>query len=425
MLDEADEVSGLRWLYIDFNSYFASVEQQLNPTLRGRPVIVIPVETASTCAIAASYGAKALGIRTGTMVREARQKCPDLIEVLARHDVYVAVHRNIMQELGRHFPVTKICSIDEAAYRLMLNDRPEAAALSLARQVKRGLAENIGEYVRCSIGIAPNLYLAKIAADMHKPDGLTVLHSRDLPHRLHPLALRDLMGVGANMERRLLESGVADVRTLLTLPPERLRAIWGNVWGERLWSLLRGVDLPEQTTKRHSVGHSHVLAPALRGPKQARDVARRLTLKAASRMRRYGYHASGMLFSASLENGPRFAYDERCWRAKDSGTFLKMLDGLWARMVAQGGDARLKKLSITLHRLTPDDAVAPDLLDMAPPRATERRKRNEALSAALDRLNHTYGRDTVVIGMLPSEGRSFSGTKVAFTRIPDLEEFQE
>ena len=94
----------LRWLYVDFNSYFASVEQQLRPQLRGRPVAVVPVETDSTCAIAASYEAKAFGIKTGTPIYEAKKRCPDLVCVLADHSRYVDFHQRILEEVDRHIP---------------------------------------------------------------------------------------------------------------------------------------------------------------------------------------------------------------------------------------------------------------------------------------------------------------------------------
>jgi DNA polymerase-4 len=109
----------LRWLYVDFNSYFASVEQQLRPELRGQPIAVVPVETDSTCAIAASYEAKAFGVKTGTPIYEAKRLCPGLTCVLARHERYVEFHHRLIEEIERHIPVTAVCSIDEVASRLM------------------------------------------------------------------------------------------------------------------------------------------------------------------------------------------------------------------------------------------------------------------------------------------------------------------
>lgn len=413
----------LRWLYVDLNSYFASVEQQLQPSLRDKPVAVVPVQTDSTCAIAASYEAKAYGVKTGTMIHEAKKMCPGLICVPARHELYVEFHHRVIEEVERHIPVAAICSIDEVACRLMRNEAPEDAATRIARSIKRGLAKNVGEYVRCSIGIAPNRYLAKVAADLQKPDGLVVLRPADLPQRLFPLPLRDLPGVGYGMERRLSAAGIRGMPDLWALSAAQMRAIWENVWGERMWHLLRGADLPEEATQRRSIGHSHVMAPGLRDPDKARYVARRLTLKAASRLRRMEYYASVLSFSALFENGQWVGDYERCWRAQDSLTFLHLLDKIWRRTVRKG--VRVKKVGVTLHGLTPAAEIEAELFDNGADLSARQRLKAEKMSRALDRLNHRYGRDTVVLGMLPGEGRSFSGSAIAFTRIPDREEFRE
>jgi DNA polymerase-4 len=133
------------WLFLDLNSFFASVEQQENPALRGKPVAVVPVMTDATCAIAASAQAKKFGIKTGTNIGEARHKCPDLQLVLARHDKYVEYHHAIIQEVERHYPVTSVCSIDEMALRLDRLRRPLPAAIDLAKRIKAGLRRTMGE----------------------------------------------------------------------------------------------------------------------------------------------------------------------------------------------------------------------------------------------------------------------------------------
>lgn len=417
--------AALRWLYVDFNSYFASVEQQLQPHLRGRPVAVVPVETDATCAIAASYEAKAFGVRTGTPIYEAKKMCPGIICVLAQHERYVDFHHRILEEVERHIPVSAVCSIDEVACRLMANETAPEVVARIAQSIKRGLAANIGEYVKCSIGAAPNRYLAKVATDLKKPDGFTVLHSSDLPDKLFALKLRDLPGVGHNMEQRLHRAGITDMQALMALHAPQMRTIWGSVWGERMWHLLRGADLPEIETQRSTIGHSHVMAPELRDPAKARYVARRLTLKAASRLRRMGYHASALSLGVRLENGPRLEGGDRCFRAQDSLTFLHLLEGLWAQAMRQARGARVKKVSVTLHGLVADADMQPELFSALPPAEQRQRAKAERMSRALDTINHRFGRDAVTLGMLPAQGRSFSGTKIAFTRIPDKEEFVE
>jgi DNA polymerase-4 len=415
----------LRWLYIDFNSYFASVEQELRPELRGKPIAVVPVATDSTCAIAASYEAKAFGIKTGTPIYEARKLCPGIICVLAQHERYVEYHHRILEEVNNHIPVTDVCSIDEVACELMRNETSVKRVSEIAHAIKRGLAGNVGEYVKCSIGVAPNRYLAKVATDLKKPDGFTILTMNDLPRRLYLLKLRDLPGIGYNMEYRLRLAGIGDMETLLALGPARMRKIWGSVWGEKMYYLLRGVDLPEEETTRSTIGHSHVMAPELRDPAKAKFVARRLTLKAVSRLRRLGYYASGFHVSARVENGPRIEGSGECYRAQDTLTFLHLLDTAWTRMMRRSNAERIKKISVTLHGLIPADSLEPELFSQLPDVDLKARTKSERMSRALDKINHRFGRDSVLVGMLPSQGRSFSGTKIAFTRIPDMEEFLE
>lgn len=417
---------GLSWLYVDFNSYFASVEQQVNPALRGKPVAVVPVETDATSAIAASYEAKAYGIKTGTPIYEAKKMCPDLVCVLANHEHYVEYHDRILDEIDRHIPVTKVCSIDEMACSLMRNETSVARVREIGASIKRGLAENIGPYVRCSIGVAPSKYLAKVATDLQKPDGFTIIQAHELPHRLLSLSLRDLPGVGANMEKRLNHAGIYDMTGLLQVQPKHMRAVWGSIWGEKMWYYLRGYDLPDTATERSSVGHSHVLSPDLRPPHKAHAVARRLTMKAAARMRRMKCHAKRFSLSVRIENGPRLGLDAVCEPSQDSFTFLQLTETIWTQIMAEVSPrARIKKVSVVLHGLVEEADLnrQGDLFAAAAP--AQDKIKNDKISKAIDDLNQKFGRDTVLIGMTGQQGKSFTGTKIAFTRIPDMEEFAE
>lgn len=418
--------AGLRWLYVDFNSYFASVEQQLNPQLRGKPVAVIPVETDSTCAIAASYEAKAFGVKTGTPIYEAKKMCPGIICVLAQHNRYVEFHELLLDEIDHHIPVAKVCSIDEMACSLMENERPPERAKAIAQSIKAGIAKNVGEHIKCSIGIAPSKYLAKVATDLQKPDGLTVLMPEDLQDRLLELKLRDLPGIGHNIERRINEAGVHDMRGLMKLQPKHMRAIWGSLWGEKMWYYLRGFDLPDEETNRSTVGHSHVLAPDMRPPVQAYMIARRLTMKAAARLRRMEYHAEKFSLSVRIEDGPRIGLEARCLPSQDSFIFLKLLEDLWQALLQETGKKRIKKVNVLIHSLIPDKDlnVQADLFSVAAPAAAAKKK-NEKISKTIDALNQKFGRDTVLLGMTSNQDKSATGTKIAFTRIPDIEEFLE
>lgn len=421
----------LRWLFLDLNSYFASVEQQLNPALRGRPVIVAPVDTDTTVAIAASVEAKRHGITTLTPVWEAKRKCRDLVVAPAQHDKYVEYHDRIIEEIWRHIPVTMVCSIDEVACRLLDNENSVEAAIALAHRIKAGIRANIGECLTSSIGIAPNRLLAKLATDMKKPDGLIVLQGHELPERLYEVPLREIAGIGAKMERRLARDGILDIRQYCERRPRDAGNAWGGVNGDRLWYLLHGVDLPDKPTQSRTIGHSHVLSPGKRGLEPTRLTARRLALKAASRLRRKGYRSRLLVLHGKFED------DKSNWRAsirlpntQDSFVVLHALDQLFPRLAEAGrlrtGGFRLRMIGVTLCEIETVEGDQGSLfagLDPNDPLARE--TRTLALSRAMDRINERFGRNAVSVGPLNGGRIDAVGTKIAFGRIPEASEFHE
>lgn len=420
-----DESPPLRWLYFDLNSYFASVEQQLQPELRGRPIAVAAVHTDSTAAIAASYEAKAFGVKTGTPIWQARMMCRDLIVVPARHQAYVRFHHDIIAEIERHVPVTAVCSIDEVACRLMDNENGLADVEALAARIKAGVAANVGECLKSSIGVAPNRLLAKIASDMQKPDGLTVLTADTLHARLCGLKPGDIPGIGRNMEKRLAAKGVVDMARILSLNPREAREVWGNVWGERLHWLLRGADLPERPTQRRTIGHSHVLGPDRRAPDRARLVMRRLTMKAATRLRRMECRTALVVLTVKGEDKTKWSHGRRLVAAQDSFTLLETLDGLWTRMRAEFAEQRYRQISVTFLELSPAREAQLALFDAGSHLSAATEARRLSLSRALDKANARWGRDAVTVGHDARGATRSSGPKIAFTRIPELAEFSE
>jgi DNA polymerase IV len=418
----------LRWLFLDLNAYFASVEQQENPALRGRPVIVAPGGIETTCAIAASYEAKKYGIKTGTPVWEARSRCPDLVVIPANHELYVDYHDRIVAEIERHIPVTKVCSIDEVACRLLDNENDEASVRALSARIKAGIRANVGEWLGCSIGIAPNRLLAKLASDMMKPDGLIILKAEELPQRLFALPLTAIAGIGAKMKSRLARGGVNDIEQLCDRMPRAAGSVWGGLDGDRLWYLLHGVDLPEKPTQMRSIGHSHVLAPKSRGSEAARLTARRLALKAAARLRRKNIQARLLMLHVRFEDG------RGKWKAsvplpatQDSFRIIAALDALWPQLVTTAPKGfQLRQVGVMLGNLQPVQGEQGSLFEnLDPNHELARGLRTEALSRALDRINTRFGRNAVTLGPTTGGRVDRVGTSIAFGRIPDLAEFRE
>ncbi|TLD72269.1 impB/mucB/samB family protein [Phragmitibacter flavus] len=417
-----------RILFIDFNSYFASVEQQMRPELRGRPVAVVPVITDSTCAIAASYEAKAFGVKTGTRIGDAKKMCPGLVCVLAQHDAYVHFHGKLKKEIDRHIPILRVESIDEMSCELYGRFHEESAAVELAQAIKAGIAENVGVCLTSSIGISTNRFLAKVASDMVKPNGITVLHPSQMPDRLNGLKLRDLPGIGRNMETRLYAKGITTIWQLWHCAPKQAGGLWGSVEGERFWHALHGREVERAETVRRMITHSHVLGPVDRPLARAENVGRRLLLKAASRMRKLNMKATHLDISVRVERGERLEGSVRFSPVCDSFALLKIFGELWAKVV-RDRPAHLKKVSLALHGLVPVEAA--EQLSLFPAengvdaRSPQQRELRERLSQVLDNVTQRFGRDALTLGLTESDGSSFTGTKIAFNRIPETSDFEQ
>jgi DNA polymerase-4 len=409
----------LRSLFVDFDSYFASVEQHERPELRGRPVAVAPVDAETTCCIAASYEAKAFGVATGTLVRDARRLCPGIVVVLARPALYVQWHHRLLEAIDHAIPPGHVGSIDEVACDLVGRQCRRDIAEQVARQVKAEIARVApGGALHCSIGIAPNAFLAKTASDMRKPDGLVVIEQADLPQALHGLELRDLCGIGPSMERRLHAHGIRSVAQLTAAPKLVLRRAWGSIEGERYWSLLRGEWLPPLPTTRGSVGHSHVLGPELRTTRGAQSVLKKLLAKAAVRLRQFDMLSGGMAVRIRFVGADeRWESDLAFDHTDDSRELLHLLDGALAgcRELACTGAARSVPLSVsvTLHRLVERAQSTGSLFD-AP--HTQRK-----VDAVVDRINAKYGSNRVYFGSMQTAlVREAAPMRIPFSHVPDL-----
>jgi DNA polymerase IV len=417
-------------LFIDFNSYFASVEQALQPRLRGKPVAVVPVMTDHTCAIAASYEAKAYGVKTGTSIRDAKRMCPGLICVLAQHQAYVHYHHKLRDEIDKHLPVLQVESIDEMSCQLWGPYQDPTSAQQLARQVKAGIARNVSPWIGSSIGLSTNRFLAKVASDLQKPDGLTILHPNQMPHQLSHLTPQDLPGIGPNMAARLQQKGIHTISQLYNAAPKQLLRLWGSIEGERFWYALRGHELQRAPTERSMVTHSHVLSPKDRPLEKAENVGRRLLLKAASRMRQLPCKATALTLSVRVDLGPRLEGSQSFPSPiSDSFTLLRAFTELWQKVLADRPPF-IKKVSLALHGLLPADS--PEQLSLFPneepsfmPSSEAKRQACERLSNAMDSITERYGRQALTLGLTKQDGSSFTGTKIAFTRIPEKTDFEQ
>ena len=419
----------MNWLFVDLNSYFASVEQETRPELRGHPIAVVPMMADTTCCIAASYEAKAFGVRTGTIVADAKRMCPGITLIEARHELYVDYHHRIVEAVENCLPVSAVLSIDEMACRLMGRERPLLAALELGRKVKARIREKVGPMLRSSVGLATNRYLAKVASDMEKPDGLVALPLDILPGALKELSLRDLPGIGAKTEKRLNAKGISTMDQLLELNCEQSGELWGSVWGERLWHWLKGEDFDMSETEHlKSISHSHVLAPEMRTAEKAWAVAHKLLHKAAMRLRSNKLWASSIGLAVGFavpraDKVPvsRFGVPTRGWHhelrlseCQDNQTLIGALSRLWSSRPAGKEYDQPYFIGVQLNGLVPDRLHSLNLFD-----ALDHAQSRNRLMAAMDDLNYKYGTGTLAPAAMLAAFKA-APTRIAFHNIPDL-----
>lgn len=407
----------LHALLIDYNGFFASCEQQERSELRGRPVAVTPVASERTSCIAASYDAKRAGVRVGTPVPEARLLCPGIAIVEARPEIYLRYHKKLLEAVETCLPDLEVWSIDEVWCPLPPGMQTREAALDVARRLKLAIARIAGAQLTCSIGIAPNSWLAKIASDLEKPDGLVVIEPGELPARLYPLDLRDLPGVGKNMEQRLRAAGIRDMEKLCAAPVHELRRVWGGVEGERMWRRLRGEEVPLPPRQTSSFGHAQILSPDLRNPDGARATLHRLLQKAALRLRHSRHHAGGMHVALRYSRGARWSRAVTFTDTQDTLELIRVLNLLWDRRPARSADHF--SVGVTLFALVPEGshtATLPGLLEERP----QDNARRAAINATLDHINRKLGKHSVVYGGALG-ALAYAPIRIAFQRIPDLD----
>lgn len=406
----------LRALAIDFNSFFASVEQEERPELRGQPVIVVPVLAETTGAIAVSLEAKARGMKRNCRLAEARRICPDVQVVESRPDVYIRYHRRLREVVETLAPVKKVQSIDELECELSGVLAEPARALALAEEIRQKIYREVGPRLRCSIGIGPNWFIAKLASDLEKPDGLVLFDEGDIPDKLieRRVQLGDFTGIGPNLLKRLHAAGIKDVATLYAADSARLRAIWGSVEGARFHDWLHGGLQEREPVKHSTIGHSQVLPPEKRNAADALAVLHRLLQKAAMRLRHEGFYAGGLQLHVDYRDQTEWRDDLQFNETQDTLHFTHALNQLWARRPRDHGRKAPQQVGVILHRLLAADQHTTDLFE------GEREASRSKLLAAVDTLNKALGKNSVYFGGAHG-ATGYTPMRIAFTRIPEPE----
>ena len=377
------------------DSFYASVEQQLKPELCGRPVGVTAVDHDAGAIVAASYDAKALGIRVGTRIYEAKKLCPNIALVGARHRVYVRMNQKIAKAIDQIAEVERIRSVDEFQIRLSAVDYDLDRAIEKAKAIKALIKQKAGPFIGASVGLGPNHLLAKIAGKLEKPDGLSWLSPDNMPDRIADMPLDKLPGIAKGVHRKLAAAGVHTIPDLYCLDPRHARMIWHSVEGERFVRALQGEDIPLMPTRRNGYGNSKVLAPENRTLPNAYFVSRWLVEKATARLRRDGYLARYFSIQVSCRPKGWWADGITTFPSQDTLHFLALHKALWRRFYDRTGCREYLSVGVQLGRIERLEDRMPDLF-LPLPQAS--RSKREALGKVVDNINRRYGPDTVSFG---------------------------
>lgn len=404
-------------MHIDLNSAFATIEQQANPLLRGKPVGVCSYLSPGGVVLAASYEAKSKGVGTGTTIREAKDLCPGMIFLMPDPDKYFYVNARMFALLYQYTNDVTPLSIDEFVVDFSTSRTfNNKSLIQIGHSIKRRIRDEIGCAVRVNIGIGPNRFLAKLAAGLHKPDGLDVISHHNLRQTLATLGLRDLCGISYKFEARLNAYNIFSPIEFLEAPMEQLhRQVFKSIVGYHWYHRLRGWEVDGLEYGRKSFGNDFAIKLATMDRQELSQYIMKLCEKTGRRLRRHGSHARGAKLWLLYEDGSYWHKSE-----KIKGILYSTQD-IYAAMQRlfnkQPNPGHVSKLGVTVFALEP---TYPEQLELFETSITKHRR----IAKALDSMNDRYGEFTLIPArMMQMEGKIIK--RVPFGASKDLKEQYE
>ena len=377
-------------MHVDMDAFFASVEQRINPALRGRPLVVCGGGTRTVVA-AASYEARPYGIRSGMPLYEARRKCPDLLEVQADIPTYVDASVRVLKILQGFTPEVEVYSIDEA----FLDVTGSLMLFRGAERIARMIQERIDKELRltCSVGVAPNKLLAKIASAMKKPNGLQVISEEEISTLLEGLPVQEMWGIGPRLATYLHEMGIMTCGQLGRIPLGILERKFGLI-GTMLYRMAKGMDDSSVapfgvTPDAQSIGHSMTLDQDICSKGEIARYVLLLAEMVGRRLRSGGYAGRTVVLTLRYSDFCTFSRRMTLKRCITTGpqineVAMRILDGIRLR------DA-VRLVGVSLANLIKGRAQIP---------LFEEERKREELALAMDRVNDRYGEFTLTWGPL-------------------------
>jgi DNA polymerase-4 len=370
-------------MHIDLNSCFATVEQQARPLLRGRPVAIVNRRTEHTMIVTASYEAKARGIGLGMRLRDARKICPGLVGLESDPAKYKYVYHKLLDIMRDYSAHVRMKSIDEGVIDFHhATDAMKARGLeSIGYEIKQRLRGEIGRAMRCNVGIAPNRFLAKTAANLHKPDGLDIITHQNLRDVLGTLQLTDLTGIAKHNEHRLNTIGIYTPLELLDASAQTLHSmVFKSICGEQWHQRLRGWEVDDVDHGLKTAGRQYVLEAYNLPYEKILQRLHHLCEATGQKIRSQGKVARGVLVWAST-------YERKYWHARRMSTMPFFSDQAiytQAEQLFNGAPPGIRTIGVSVYEISDDND--PQLSLFGDELAKERR-----ITGMVDEINERYG----------------------------------
>ena len=379
-------------MHIDLNSCFATIEQQANPLLRGKPLGVAAYNKSAGVILAASIEAKKLGIKTGTRVFEAKQVCPDIIITEPDAKKYRHVHHAFAKLLNDYTSEVAPKSVDEFILDFKNTPRYGEGLIEIGSEIKQRIKNEIGDYITVSIGVSKNPFLAKTASNLIKPDGLVEINEHNHLGVYEKLDLIDLTGIGQQNMIRLNSHGIFTPLEFYHANPHKLKAVFNSIHGYFWYLNLRGYEIGNYKPVRRTFSHQYALQKPMTDLAEMAPVITKLVEKLGFRLRNNGYKAQGVNIALRFKNNKKYSYWHTGKKTKrvlyDSRDIYKEILTLFRK--APKGNITL--VNVGVFNLSKKRNLQLELFKDA--------HKNEKLVEAMDKINNRWGRFVLTPGTM-------------------------
>ena len=408
-LEFTTEVS--RYMHIDLNSCFATIEQQANHFLRGKPIAVAAYVTPNGCILASSIEAKKFGIKTGMRVKDAKKLYKKLIVREPDSHKYRYVHLKLRHLLLEYTNELYPKSIDEFVLDMYNTPSYKKGMFEVGQEIKQRIKVEVGDYITVSIGIAPNKFLAKTASGLQKPDGLCELNKLNFQSVFSKLELMDLCGVAIHNLARLNSVGIYTVTDFYNAAPQTLKSAFGSINGYYWYLNLRGFELGDYDTLRKSFSNSYALPKVAKNLNELAPILTKLVEKMSSRLRTSGYKTLGVFLALNFDDRTYWHMSSKTREVLfDSRDIYREILRLFLKAPKKG----VKLLAVGCFNLIVSDVTQLYLFADA--------QKKERLVEALDDINTKWGNFTLFPATMLTGNKKYVRDRIGFGRVRELED---